>query len=838
MKRSCALMAMPSFARPLMVLALAFLGWGPTLSAQQVLLQRAELLFEASAYAQAIPAYESFLERGAQRKVQQHPQAALHLAESLRLTGQRAAAAAWYGKVLGDPQADTSLPAAYSLFYAQTLLSLDQCEAALPWFEHFQRRRPADSRGLAGLASCRELDGMRKAPFELLNLSLNTQASEMGAFFVAGELWFSSSRRAFQAADSLPDKLSGRASREDLDPWSGEGYLSLYRSSDWQREEASAERLPYDLNSPYHDGPGTATADGRLLIWTRNRLEYKGKGLSREEQLGLGLAFAERQGEGEAWSAPQWLSMGSATSESEPGQGADLAGSALMHPALSPDGKELIFASDAPGGSGGFDLYRSAWTGNEWSAPEWLGPELNSPGDELYPHLDASGNLWFASDGRPGFGGLDLYIAHLRPSAQGWEAPALLAEPLNSRYDDFGLVWLRTDTLGVMVSNRPGGQGGDDLYEISRSWEAYLGDDLRLLHDSLAGLPQGEMVTVTGQAVRATTGESSGGGVARVTRPFPGDTVLLMAVDETGYFEGELPAGDSYLLEVDKPNFISEPVLLDMRNMRQGDALQVLAEVQEMKADLVVELRHIYYDYGKHHIRQDAEPELQRLLRLMQQYPDMRIELSSHTDSRSSSAYNLALSRKRAEAVRDWLETRGVDAGRIEAEGYGENRLRNHCSDEVPCSEEEHQFNRRTEFRILHFDAVVESSARQFAPGSVASPFDASASGSKSAAVPEAAPAQTAPTYAWGADDPANAWSRGTWHGVQLGIDRTGNSQRFAGYAWLGSIRVEDSGQGFYRYVIGYQPSRAEAEEILQAIRHAGIVDAFISTYSDGQRLR
>jgi outer membrane protein OmpA-like peptidoglycan-associated protein len=836
MKRSCAIHNTSFSFRLLLVLAIALPGWGSMLHAQQVLMQRAELLFEAHAYTQAIDAYQAYLERGTQRKVQQQPEVALHLAECLRLTGQQAAAASWYARVLRKPEADTSLPVAYSLLYAQTLLSLDRCEEALPWFEQFQRRRPADSRGMAGLSSCKGMDGMRQAPFELLNLSMNSEASDMGAFFVAGELWFSSSRPGFPGLDSLPNRVRAKAARGETDPWSGEGYLNLYRSSDWQHEEASAERLPKGLNSPFHDGPGTASADGRMLIWTRNRLEYQGKGLSREEQLGLELVFAERQGE--VWSAPKWLDLSSNRSESAPGRGPNLAGSAIMHPTLSPDGMELIFASDAPGGSGGFDLYRSTWTGREWSAPEWLGPELNSPGNDFFPYLDARGHLWFASDGRAGFGGLDLYLAHRKDSARYWEQPALLAEPFNSRFDDFGLVWLRTDTLGVVVSNRPGGYGGDDLYAVSRSREANLAEDLQMLHNSMAGLALGEMVTVSGQAVRATTGEMSGGGVARVTRPFPGDTVLEMPVDETGFFEGELPAGQSYVLEVDKPNFLSEPVQLDMRNLRQGDALQVLAEVQEMKPDLVVEMKHIYYDYGKHHIRPDAEPELQRLLRMLQQYPELRIELSSHTDSRSSASFNLALSRRRAEAVRDWLEVRGVAPDRIQAEGYGETRLRNHCRDKVPCSIDEHQFNRRTEFRILYFDATATSSPRRLVAGSVTSLADVADNGSNIVGLSSAPTQQEGQTFAWEAADSAHAWNRGTWYGVQVGIDRSPHSQRFAGYAWLGAIRVEDSGQGFYRYVVGYQSSWGEARQILNAIRHAGITDAFIITYQDGQRQR
>ncbi len=783
----------------LLVLSVA----GQVATGQRAVLDQAEQWFEDRAYAKAIPLFETALEKQPSRKGNNYQQAGLKLAECYRLTGDFQQASHWYAKALDASKVgDDTLLAYYYLQYARVLQIQGKCDSAMRWFSSYGQLKPNDNRSTAGLSSCELVAVQEKAPFDVVNLALNSPANDFGASFGNGELWFSSSRE----------------SSRETDPWTGEGYLEMFHSGNWQTEEPTAALLPDPLNSDYHDGPGQSSGNGEQILFTRSRVLTSGRGLERTRSFGLGLFMSRKTGS--TWSEPEWINL--QTGES-----------LVMHPALSAGGQQLIFASDAPGGAGGFDLYASNMTESGWSEPVWLGPDLNTPGDELYPSLDASGNLWFASDGQTGFGGLDLYIAHARKLEKGWMEPSLLAEPLNSTYDDFGLVWLKTDTIGVLASNRPGGMGGDDLYEVSRNWEAYLGEELALLAErESARNNSGAIVNLLGQTVRSTSGESSGGGVARVIHSADGDTVLVMPVDEDGFFGGPLPAGEAYLLEVEKTNFIADPVILDARDLQSGDQLTVLAEVTEMKEDLVVEMNNIYYDYGKYTIRQDAEPDLDRLLKLLETYPEMTIEISSHTDSRSSSGYNQKLSQRRADAARSYLLKNGIYADRIRAVGYGELRLRNPCSDDVPCSEEDHQFNRRTEFRITFFDAIVDSKPREFAPGTVASPWDIAAA--RDARNWQQVDADADHIRGW--DNPAVAWSTGTWYGVQVGINRSDKSDRYAGFSWLGKIQVEASSQGFYRYVIGYLPSRNEAEQVLGVIREAGILDAFIVTYQNGIR--
>ncbi|MBI1193740.1 MAG: OmpA family protein [Bacteroidetes bacterium] len=813
-------------------------------------LEQAERLFQNRAYAKAIPLFEESLaepmkarftrkpgSEAAVRERARRERASLRLAECYRLTGRYDLAATWFTRLLVAPDSNGHAFSAYYLPTGQVLQVLGRCDEARPWFTAYSRLHAEDSRGEAGLASCILADTVKQASFDVLNLALNSAEHDFGPLFVDGALWFASGRSTGQvrANGALPA----------FDPWTGEAYLDLFQSPNWQSEEPDVLPIAGPLNSAFHDGPGqvfapagnktsaSGPADADLsLALTRSLTVSRGKGLDRQRRLLLGVFMSHKNGEN--WTEPEAIDLG-------------LGEALVMHPTWGADGKTLLFSSDAPGGAGGFDLYQTTFHQGGWTQPEWLGPIINSPGDELYPFLDSEENLWFSSDGRAGFGGLDLFIAHRKRKDIGWMEPSLVAPPLNSRYDDFGLIWLKTDTLGVMASNRPGGRGGDDLYEISRNWKAYLDDDLVLLHDSASLVTEaaGGLAQVLGQTVRTTSGESTGGGVARVILPPNNDTVLVMQVDGEGFFSGSVPVGESYLLEVDKTNYLSEPVVLDTRTLKAGESIAVLAEVSEMREDLVVELNNIYYDYGKSHIRPDAEADLERLYKLLVAYPEMRIELSSHTDSRSSAPFNLKLSQQRAEAARTFLTERGIDASRMEAVGYGESRLRNRCTDDVVCAEEDHQFNRRTEFRITYFETVVESKAREFAPGSVPTPEEIVAARE---ALRKAASEQTSPSNqldevpnadrAVGGELATNPWSSGTWYGVQVGIDRTQSADRYNGFAWLGGIRVETSSAGFFRYVIGYLPSRGEAEQVLTVIRDAGIRDAFVVTYQDALRLR
>jgi outer membrane protein OmpA-like peptidoglycan-associated protein len=317
------------------------------------------------------------------------------------------------------------------------------------------------------------------------------------------------------------------------------------------------------------------------------------------------------------------------------------------HPSLSLDGNKLYFCSDKPGGYGGTDIYVCKWEKGEWGVPTNLGPSINTEGDEKFPFVHADSTLYFASDGLVGFGGLDIFRAR-QLSGLIWDV-SNVGLPINSPRDDFGLIPDKDKKSGYFSSNRKGGRGYDDIYLFR-----CLGLDKEEMPDEISDLVN-------------SSSEKFG---------------AMVKLDSVKSNENQKIINDTIGNEPEKD--------------------YVDFEGKEIKVGETVVLQHIYYDLGKWDIRADAAKELNKIIRLMIKYPNMVLELSSHTDCRASFQYNMDLSQKRANSAIEYISTfGGIDKSRFVAKGYGETKLVNECADGVKCSEEAHQLNRRTEFVIL-----------------------------------------------------------------------------------------------------------------------------------------
>jgi len=320
----------------------------------------------------------------------------------------------------------------------------------------------------------------------------------------------------------------------------------------------------------------------------------------------------------------------------------------------------------------------------QWGTPENAGSGVNSTGNEMFPNIAPDGTLYFSSDGLLGMGGLDIYQS--TGSENRWSTPQNMRYPINSARDDFALVNVVDDEEtvgGYLSSNRKGGVGADDIYAFALEKPKII-------------------IVLQGTTSNKQTGER----LAADVTLFDGSKEIVARTQsrENGTFEFVLDRDFDYHIFATKAGYHPDSAAVSTVGITKSDTLHVALLLDpKFTVDQRIELENIYYDFDKHNIRPDAAAILDELVRTLRDNPTLKIELSSHTDSRGSDAYNLALSQRRAQAAVDYLVTRGIERDRMVAKGYGETRLVNDCGNGVPCSREQHQANRRTEVTVLGY---------------------------------------------------------------------------------------------------------------------------------------
>ena len=360
-------------------------------------------------------------------------------------------------------------------------------------------------------------------------------------------------------------------------------------------------------------------------------------------------------------------------------------------PAITPDGLTLYFSSTREGGQGGADLYKVTRSrGGKWSKPENLGEPINTPGNEVFPHVSPDNKIYFASDGHAGFGGLDLFVVEREESKIQLKN---LGHSMNSAWDDFAL-FATTPDEGFFSSNRPGGAGDDDIYSYRDTDPKlkilFLYLDVAVFSSDSTALPLSDaLVTVYNKK---------------------GELVDKKTTDEKGHCTFQVQEHTEYSVRAKKIDYLARrvpystynksPNLDTIRQRIVKHTLHLPIPLDPIVLQQAIVLNDIYYDFNKANIRDDAKPALDSLLTLMRDNGDITIELSSHTDSRNTDEYNIDLSQRRAQSVVNYLIQGGIEENRLLAKGYGETQFR------IPNAqtEEEHQVNRRTEFKVLTYD--------------------------------------------------------------------------------------------------------------------------------------
>lgn len=583
------------------------------------------------------------------------------LAEAYRLSNRLAEAAPYYSAARKAGSREPSL----TYYLARSLKAIKQYDEAEQLLQDYVTRPGGDPefKELAQreLENMDHLDILQKEEnfFRIKNLDeLNTKWAEYSPVYLNGFLYFTSNRDG--------GKIYGAT---------GTPFTDLYKVRSQGANVNLRSMLPLDPiinHADVNEGSMAISADGASIIFAKGNT---GKATGNNE---VNLYFTRfRNG---TWSDPRPLSI-------------NMPDAWDSTPALSPDGNTLYFSSTREGGFGGADIYSAQLNRRgRWVDVQNLGPQINTPGEEMFPFVSEDGRLYFSSNGHAGFGNLDLFVATRR---RGKITIENLGQPMNSPSDDFALYQFDL-TRGFFSSNRPRGKGDDDIYTFVNE-----DPDLKVVNYFVVGTTYTKD-DANNKIVLPNT---------KVTMVDEQNEVVNEAfTTDDGSFKFRVYAEEKYNLIGEKTDYFTTRKEFSTINksVDKADLTEFITNVTfdtEIMMDRIVlekaiVLNNIYYDLDKADIRPDAAKVLDSLVLIMEDNPDIFIELGSHTDSRAPDDYNMDLSQRRAKSAVEYIINNGIRSERIVAKGYGETQL----IIQNASTEEQHQRNRRTEFKVLRYD--------------------------------------------------------------------------------------------------------------------------------------
>lgn len=743
------------------IITACFLFWaGTALWGQSGKLKRADNYYQRVAYAEAAQDYEGLL--GSEYD---GPKMKLKLATCYYKMDDYTKANDMFAQVL-NAESDFSAEDIYT--YAQSLKMAGKYKESDQWMNKYAAVKTEEVR--VDLFK-KQNDyytriTSRPAHFELSTVDINTKYTDFGGYF--------QNDSTFYVISSRP---SGRVIN-NIYTWNEEYFLDIYKVvKHHDGSYSKAKRISKKVNKRFHEGPLAFSPDGTRMYFSRNNYS---KGKNRKDRQGIQLLkmyVADINSKGKFKNIRE-ISLNNKDYS-------------VGHPSVSPDGKQMYFTSTMPGGIGGADLYVADILENgDLANPKNLGAEINTEGQEMFPWINGDGNLYFASNGHIGLGGLDNYVAIYDPKKKSFKKVINCGLEINTPQDDFGLIFSGNSKTGFVSSNRENGKGKDDIYSFilvkpfatKLELEGVVRDlaSKELIPEATVAMKNirtGEIISTTADKDGAYSFELEedqeytfeirkeeyfdGAGklttkgldpsVELINKDFelekdPGLALYALVTDKNSHqpIEGvkirvldnftnknfitantpvtgdvkkgieDKKIGDrlSYNIVLEKEGYLSKTVTFNHLIDKPGVVdvhlmLDLTMEKIDVGMDLakIIDIKPIYFDLAKYNIRKDAAVELDKIVKVMNENPTMEIELGSHTDCRSSYAYNMKLSNQRAEASAEYIKKRISNPERIYGKGYGESRLLNDCGCEGPvkstCSEEEHQLNRRTEFVII-----------------------------------------------------------------------------------------------------------------------------------------
>ena len=636
----------------------------------------ADKKYEEYAYADAIKVYESLVtEQTTDQGIIQR------LANSYYFNGELKSALKWYEQlfIINENQ-----DAEYLYRYAQSLKSAGDYRKSDEILQKFNHKASAEKRADLIRSDKNYLEDIKEnsGRFQIADAGVNSRYSDYGSVVYNNKIVFTSARD------------TGGVVKSNFQ-WTNRSFSRLY-TADLMPDGSvgKPELLVKRKKDNFNESSPIFTKDGRTMYFTRNNFT-DGKRRSNDKNVTL-LKLYKAELIDNTWQNVKELPFNS-----------DQYSTA--HPALSVDEKTLYFASDMPGTLGQSDIYKVAINQDgTFGAPENLGPTINTEGRETFPFISGENELYFASDGRPGLGGLDIFASRIKANGT-FDDVLNVGEPVNSKQDDFAFSIDSKSRSGYFSSNRENGLGLDDIYRFTETRRL-------ICEQNLSG-------TVTDAETNEILPNTS---LTLFNEKF--DPVGTITTDEKGnYIFPDLRCGKKYTIRTAKNDYNAKEVVVAILK-EKGETTQMItlnkvfkplaAKTVAIKKTVIspvkvgsirigvdiaklLNLPMNFFDLGKATIKKTSEPQLMKVVNLLNEYPAMKLDIRSHTDSRSSSESNQILSEKRAQSTKNWLIQKGISEDRLTAKGYGETQLVNKCADGVKCTEKQHMQNRRSEFIIV-----------------------------------------------------------------------------------------------------------------------------------------
>lgn len=625
------------------------------MTAQEKQMAAAGKLFNEYAYADAINEYKQIASRG-----YKSPELYEKLGDAYYYNGDLEKSVKWYKELFALNQ---DISPEYYYRYAQALKSSGDYDTANAMLDKFSAKSNGDLRAKLYAGNKNYLSVIKKnsGRYEIKKTDINSAYSDYGPAYWGNKIVFATSR-----------DTTGLLKR--IDGWTNHSFTELYESSvNNDGTLSKPKRFSNRIETKMHESTPVFTKDGKTMYFTRNNYI---DGKVRKDGTGQVLLKVYRA----VFKDNKWTDVTELPFNDN--------NYSVAHPALSADEKTLYFASDMPGSYGQADIFKVTINNDgTFGKPVNLGTGINTQGKETFPFIDADNQLYFASDGHPGLGGLDIYTAKLEKGS--FEKAYNIGEPINSRNDDFAFIIDNQSKTGFFSSNRVGGLGYDDIYGFKEIKQIEF-DCKQLL---------------TGIITNEKTGEVLSNATVSI---FGSDMELIKKITTgmDGSYSFEVECGKSYTVKSEKQDYLPKEAQVVIPK-QSGETKLPIAQVKpeptiKVGTDLAKEFKieQIYFDLAKYNIRPDAAIELDKIVKFMKEYPTSKIDVRTHTDCRASGKYNMTLSNNRAKSVMEYIVKSGIDASRLTGRGYGETRLVNKCADGVKCTEEEHQQNRRSEFII------------------------------------------------------------------------------------------------------------------------------------------